>query len=380
MKCLLTSYFFTLLLFWNINNVQLLSLRGTNTQSDEIKKLLDCKICQEMFQYEFNYEKLLNDDSKINIIKSLFEGISEQDFNFKGYFSKDNLEFVSKEISMEYFFKGEESQFLSEENLEKFKNCKNQKFDNINNNININNVNNNSDYRCEILKFKLCENLLSIEADLCTKFNERRDFWINKNKKNYEKENTQENIFNSEENNKNNQNNKINQVNQNSFLEKIKENKLEEIKPKNKNYSGNPNIQKLDSSISNKDINKNNYSKDVVDIMKNENDINIDLLGEKKVEKFNIERNANYEINKDNSHPSEFSNLNTHEKNFAFDKENLIKGNNISKQNHKLFSIDIDKLITNDSTNKENEINRRKYLNKLITSQKDGFESNLFLI
>lgn len=145
----------------------MVKLKSDKHQSEEIKKLIDCKICQEMFQYEFNYENLLKDDSKLKFIKSFFEEISETDFNLKDYMSKDNLDFVTKEISMQYFFKGEDSLFASEEQMEKFKNCKN--FKNVENTENKSLTNN----QCEIMKLKVCENVLNIEDGFCVNFNKK---------------------------------------------------------------------------------------------------------------------------------------------------------------------------------------------------------------
>lgn len=171
---MLISYFLALLIIWNISNVQMVKLKNEKHQSDEIKKLIDCKICQEMFQYEFNYEKLLKDDSKISLIKSFFGEISEKDFSLRDYFSKDNLDFISKEISMQYFFKGEDSLFSSDEHLEKFKNCKSLKTSDTTESANsdYNNFSHKNN-QCDVMKLKICENVLSFEADVCVGFHNK---------------------------------------------------------------------------------------------------------------------------------------------------------------------------------------------------------------
>jgi hypothetical protein len=112
-------------------------------------------MCQEMFEYDFNYEKFLKDETKTNKIKSQFEDLLKNKLNLKKYFSKENLESVSKEISMEYFFKGEESQFSNQDNMDKYKSCKVLK--------------SGIDINCDNLKYKLCENILSYEKGICLK-------------------------------------------------------------------------------------------------------------------------------------------------------------------------------------------------------------------
>lgn len=158
MKCIILGFYLILVVFWNINTLNPSQNTLENSNNDGIKNLLDCKMCQEMFEYDFNYEKMLKDESKISFIRSQFEEFGQVKFNFKDYFSSENLEFVSKEISMQYFFKGEETQFSNDsndENINKFKKCKNIKVgkDNI----------------CDELKFKFCESILGYEKGTCLK-------------------------------------------------------------------------------------------------------------------------------------------------------------------------------------------------------------------
>lgn len=168
MKCLILSYLIALMLFGGIINYKTTDKNNQNLSDDSIKKNLNCKICQEMFEVEFNYEKLLKDDTKLNQIKTELinfwqsQGQKLSDINPKKYFFKENLESISKEISMEYFFKGEESQFSNEENnMEKFKNCKNTKVGN--------------DKICDELKLRLCENILSYENGVCLNLRKKRN-------------------------------------------------------------------------------------------------------------------------------------------------------------------------------------------------------------
>lgn len=166
MKFLLTSYFLALILVWNVNYILMSIVKKEKVKTDEVKKLIDCKICQEMFQHEFNFEKLIKDESAVNIIKDFFMGINIENFNLKDYLTAANLENISKEISVQYFFKGEDSQFSSEENVEKMKACKNNK--------SAQNIKNNNP--CDLLKLKLCENILSLESNLCMNLNSRIAF------------------------------------------------------------------------------------------------------------------------------------------------------------------------------------------------------------
>lgn len=93
-----------------------------------------CQICQEMFKYNFDFDKIT------------------QDTNINKIYPKDKLESTAKEISMQYFFKGAESQFESMIPVDvDFSNCKFV----------------NTDEKCERLKNKLCESLLSLEKHQC---------------------------------------------------------------------------------------------------------------------------------------------------------------------------------------------------------------------
>ena len=105
-----------------------------NKLSESNGSHIKCKICQEMFKYNFDFDKIT------------------QDTDIKNIFPKDKLETVAKEISMQYFFKGAESQFESMIPVDvDFSNCKFV----------------NTDEKCERLKKKLCENLLSFEKHQC---------------------------------------------------------------------------------------------------------------------------------------------------------------------------------------------------------------------
>ena len=237
MKCLILSYFIALVLFGNIINLKLTENKNDITLDDSIKKSLNCKICQEMFQYDFNYEKFLKDELKLNSLKSQFEELLKNKFYLKKYFTQDNLETVSKEISMEYFFKGEESQFSNQENMEKFKSCKILK--------------SGIDINCDNLKLKLCENILSYENEICFKKIYKENDTTPKEKRIIE-----------------NKNKNINDLNESQKLKNPEENL--EINFNNKNNSRKQSIESNSEKTSNEiDKKKKKFHKDNIDIDKN---------------------------------------------------------------------------------------------------------------
>jgi len=280
MKCLFISYFLALLFIWNINAVQKSKINSEIRHSDEIKKLVDCKICQEMFEYEFNYEKLLKDDFKINFIKTFFSEIRVEDFNLNDYFSKDNLDFVSKEISMQYFFKGEDTQFSSEESLEKFKNCKNIK-------------SGDGKIPCDILKLRLCENVLSVESDVCVNLNEKLLLFKNrKDNQIIEKEEKNNNIKDMNEANHKHKNN-VNKDDIKSLNLQDQNLNYGERKMKlNNNYIKVEPINDLDMSFlekQNETENETNDNNDSDNYKKYNNNLNIEKRKNNNLKNFGVD-------------------------------------------------------------------------------------------
>jgi hypothetical protein len=204
------------------------------------KNLLKCKICQNLINYEFNFEKLLEDNYKIESIKKIFLKFPIKEINFN--LSKENLEKYSKEISMEYFFKGEEAIISSLKNTSKF-----NKFNRFTRFNKINKINKiilklsekdiakffekckkkkiKSNINCDILKIKFCENLIGTEENTCI------------DNKLFRQENDNDNDNDNENQNKN------------------------QITKLNKNLNKNLNIDKEN----NKEINKEN-NKDITNI------------------------------------------------------------------------------------------------------------------
>ena len=148
MKCTLINF----LLF--IIFINYLCRSSCNQDFDIVDKhkLIQCKLCQEMFNFNFNFDEMLK-SKKIENIKKVFDSLQEEPDELKGYFSKDNLEFVLKEISMQYFFKGGDSLFDSEDNNSSLKNCKDSDSPNE---------------KCDLNKLKICEKVLTFELGMCS--------------------------------------------------------------------------------------------------------------------------------------------------------------------------------------------------------------------
>lgn len=108
--------------------------------------IFKCKICTEMVEIDFNYDSLMSNGDNLNKIKNYFTdslGIDETIVNEQ--LGKDNLEFMTKEISMQYFFKGSESSGGSN-----IKECKAVKSD-----------------KCDKLKSNLCEDVVGLNRGDC---------------------------------------------------------------------------------------------------------------------------------------------------------------------------------------------------------------------
>ena len=117
--------------------IYVMAVFGVKSQNEKIK--LQCRICKEMFKYEFDYDKLIKNQNK---------------------FDSECLENLAKEISMQFFFKGGEIQFdsLIPSDID-FGKCKLD----------------NSNDRCINLKFKLCESILNFEKNECSGITRKTD-------------------------------------------------------------------------------------------------------------------------------------------------------------------------------------------------------------
>jgi len=112
-------------------------------------KLIQCKICHEMFDNNFNYDDFLK-SGKVPLIKKAFETLNDK--KVEDFFSKDNMDFITKEISMQYFFKGADN-LIDEANSLKLKDCQNKKLE---------------EETCEKTKMMLCERILNYDKNICT--------------------------------------------------------------------------------------------------------------------------------------------------------------------------------------------------------------------
>jgi hypothetical protein len=117
----------------------------------DVQKEVQCLICEEMFSKGFNFDEFMKDTQVIEKMKGRLPGADP--LVVYSSLSKDNLEFIAKEVSMQYFFKGAESQF-DEKTMSQVKGCTGQE--------------------CEKLKLGLCENILSLEKGLCTTISEQK--------------------------------------------------------------------------------------------------------------------------------------------------------------------------------------------------------------
>lgn len=107
-------------------------------------KLIQCKVCQEMFERDFDSENFIKDDqTQTSIINFLINPKIQISTD------KEKIKSLSREISMQYFFKGAETQFDAK-NTEELNKCKLSKQSN-----------------CIQFKLKLCDGILSLEESFC---------------------------------------------------------------------------------------------------------------------------------------------------------------------------------------------------------------------
>ena len=103
-----------------------------------------------MFKFNFNFDDMLK-SKKIETIKKVFDSLSPPE-ELRSYFSHDNLEFVLKEISMQYFFKGGDG-LTDEAQTLKLKECKE--------------ASHSDSESCEKLKFHICQKVLAFDEGIC---------------------------------------------------------------------------------------------------------------------------------------------------------------------------------------------------------------------
>ena len=148
MKFLFVNFFILIFLVTMISISIINSAKLTNDSSNKTK-IIQCKICQFSFKFNFNYDKLLEDSNSINIIKKFFVNTIDND-ELESFFKKDNIENLSKEVSMQFFFKGSENQFMGKNFLD-YSDCKENKKERS---------------FCDDLRLRLCDEILGNEK-LC---------------------------------------------------------------------------------------------------------------------------------------------------------------------------------------------------------------------
>lgn len=131
----------TILLIYNCSIIEMKSAPESNDPN-----IFKCKLCTEMIDVDFNYDQLMNNEDKIRSIKNyLLNEIGVEEKKVSEQFSKDNLEFLTKEISMQYFFKGSESKTAGD-----LKECIRVQTE-----------------QCKKIKIRLCEEILAIDNCDC---------------------------------------------------------------------------------------------------------------------------------------------------------------------------------------------------------------------
>jgi hypothetical protein len=146
--------------------LQLSFLKSADNRRKETanQKSIQCKVCQEMFRYDFDYDKLIKDEETEKQIEKYFtekgggvpvnedeEGVDKNKENS----IKSKIEIMAKEISMQYFFKGGETQFETLiNNQDEYKFCKNYE-------------RSKGNKKCEKIKNKVCEDVLGYENEQC---------------------------------------------------------------------------------------------------------------------------------------------------------------------------------------------------------------------
>ncbi len=122
--------------------------------NSDFNKLIQCDICQEMFAIDFNIDQFIKDKNRMNKLRiKLMNNFPDKFTEINNILSIDNLQFMTQEISMQYFFKGAENQ-IDEKNASQMKTCKMKQVGN--------------DKLCDTMKLNICESLLSFTSGFCS--------------------------------------------------------------------------------------------------------------------------------------------------------------------------------------------------------------------
>ena len=145
MKFLVVN-FFLMIFFVELLDISMIQAAKITIDNTNKSKYIQCKVCQYSFNFNFNYDKLLEDTNTINSIKKFFVNTIDND-ELESLFRKENIENISKEVSMQFFFKGSENQFIGQ-NLIDYSDCKENKKEKS---------------FCDDLKLRLCDEILGSE-------------------------------------------------------------------------------------------------------------------------------------------------------------------------------------------------------------------------
>jgi hypothetical protein len=122
--------------------------------SNDMNRHIQCRICQEMFSIDFNIDQFMKDSNKVNIVKSFIQNIFPNRLaQVNNLLSSDNLQFMTQEISMQYFFKGAENQ-INEKYKPQLQLCKMKQ--------------SGIDSTCDSMKLNICESILSFNSGYCS--------------------------------------------------------------------------------------------------------------------------------------------------------------------------------------------------------------------
>lgn len=371
---------FIILVLFNIVQFQMFHiLLGISVDANKsFNDLLQCRICMDLYKYDYNYEEYLKSEkSLINLQLFMSENFSQSKLDF---IDKAKLELFSRETSMKYFFNsGDDNSDLTNSN------CKGKEI----NNVILRKESLGLYEDCEKKLSNKCEKILSKQMGFC---------YIN-SLHSISNSIGNGNINNSSNNNSNNNAGSKSLVNE-SKLENQKEN-LKPIPNSNTNSNNNENVNILNNSnnIPKSDIDANsmkyNEKMNKADLIKllisenkllkeessslklNDNNKNKELSNLKQISEVNSKNDENSRMTYNNSNPidkleklSKLLNLETQKlliKNHGKNNDQTIKENSISSLQKKFKSKQFQ--INNQHNNIANNANKQnKNYSNLINS------------
>lgn len=297
---------FIILVLFNIVQFQMFHmLLGIKVdQNRSFNDLLQCRICMDLYTYDYNYEEYIKSDKTLaNLQIFMSENYNQSKLDF---IDKSKLELFSRETSMKYFFNS------GEENLElKKANCKGKEI----NNVILRKESLGLFEDCEIKLSNNCEKILSKQKDFCyvnslysisdsNKVNvqiklENKNEIVNKNKNEELVLSTKKEV-NQKHENENEHKSKVDEKSNLDLIKKlISENKLLREVNLEKNKKSNIINEKMEPySINNKDLSLKYFDKDE-NINKNEVQKDVSVIDENPINKLeNLSKLLNLETQK----------------------------------------------------------------------------------